>query len=221
MIRVFTGFDPREPEGFTVFVKSVLDTNADPVSIVPLSGHQLDGTNAFTYARFMIPEYMGWGGWAIWLDGSDMLCRADLKQLAKLYDPSKAVQVVKHDYRTKHPRKYVGTAMEADNRDYPRKNWSSAAIWNSGHIAHFKAREKIREAIAKGDGAFLHRFGWLPDDLIGELPAEWNWMPDEYGENKNAKLLHWTAGIPGFAHYANAPMAGHWHETARTLHSER
>jgi hypothetical protein len=38
---------------------------------------------------------------------------------------NKAVAVVKHDYKTKHRRKYIGTPLEADNADYPRKNWSS------------------------------------------------------------------------------------------------
>lgn len=221
MIQLFTGFDPRESDGWLVFVRSLLEHCPDPVKIIPLCGKQRDGSNAFTYERFRIPEYCGWGGWAIWMDGADMLLRADLKQLAALLDPTKAVQVVKHQYRTKHARKYVGTAMESENRDYPCKNWSSMVIWNCGNFAHFKARQKIRQAIDEGDGEYLHRFGWLSENLIGELPIEWNWLADEYGENKNAKLLHWTAGMPGFPRYANAPHADEWHKTAKTLHSER
>jgi hypothetical protein len=50
---------------------------------------------------------------------------------------------------------------------------------------------------------------------------EWGWLPQEYGDNPNAKLIHWTAGAPFFKHYAQDPMAQHWHETARTIHSER
>ena len=53
-------------------------------------------------------------------------------------------------------------------------------------------------------------FNWLKDVQIGELPAEWNWLCDEYGENKKAKILHWTQGIPGFEHYRNAPMSKAW-----------
>lgn len=136
-----------------------------------------------------------------------MLLRAPLKELWGLFDPSKAVQVVKHDYRTKHPRKYIGTPMEAPNADYPCKNWSSLILWNNGHRAHYEAREKLRGF----DGAYLHRFAWLQDHEIGELPMEWNWLADEYGANPQAKLLHWTAGIPGFEHYKNAPHADEWH----------
>jgi hypothetical protein len=63
-------------------------------------------------------------------------------------------------------------------------------IWNCGHMAHFKAREELRGK----DGAYLHRFGWLKDNEIGDLPPSWNWLCDELGPNPHAKLLHWTAG---------------------------
>ena len=49
------------------------------------------------------------------------------------------------------------------------------------------------------------------DDLIGEIPKVWNWLPDEFGPNKDAKLLHWTLGTPCFHEFAHAPMAEEWH----------
>jgi lipopolysaccharide biosynthesis glycosyltransferase len=73
----------------------------------------------------LIPELMNFAGFAIFVDAADMLCRGDLTELWSMRDKNFAVQVVKHDYRTKHPRKYVGTELEADNQDYPRKNWSA------------------------------------------------------------------------------------------------
>jgi hypothetical protein len=48
------------------------------------------------------------------------------------------------------------------------------------------------------------------------LPREWNWL-DEYGENDDAKLVHYTNGIPGFRHYAEAPHAKEWHEYAKAV----
>ena len=39
----------------------------------------------------------------------------------------------------------------------------------------------------------------------------WNWLPDEFGANPDAKLLHWTLGTPCFHEYATAPMAPEWH----------
>jgi hypothetical protein len=220
LIRLFTGYDRREAHGWHTFVESLIDQE-DDVSLSWLSGNQLDGTNAFTYERFRIMERCNWAGWAIFMDGADMLLRGSLDELWSLRDPKYAVKVVKHDYKTKHPRKYVGTEMESDNSDYPRKNWSSVMLINCGHIAHFQNRVGIREAVESGDGVFLHRFAWLDDEQIGDLPREWNWLVDEAGENDKAKLLHWTAGYPGFKHYENAPMACEWHDQAKTWHSER
>lgn len=213
MIPVYVGFDPREEAGTHVFVSSLLHKATSPVSIIPLhidlftsfygAGHR-DGTNAFIYTRFLIPFLQGFKGWAIFVDGADMLMRADISELWALRDHYKAVQVVKHDYRTKHHRKYVGTKMEADNRDYPRKNWSSVMLINCGHFAW---RQMTPELVADHSGEFLHRFVHIDDDRIGSLPPEWNWIADEYGHNPDAKLVHWTAGTPAFKHYQEAPFA--------------
>lgn len=212
VLKIFTGHDARESIGWHVFVESLISTSTRYALMPPLSGLQRDGTNAFTYERFSVPERSGWSGWVLYVDGSDMLLRADVSELEEFIDDRYAVRVVKHDYQTQHPKKYVGTEMEAANGDYPRKNWSSVILWNAGHIAHYQAREALRGS----NGSFLHRFGWLRDELIGDLPLEWNWL-DEYGENECAKLIHYTTGIPGFAHYASAPHAVEWKDYARRV----
>lgn len=213
MIKLYCGYDPREAAGYYAFQDSVIENSTEPFSITPLTGKQSDGTNAFTYARFGVPEVSGFAGFAIFADASDMLLVGDLKDLWKMRDKKYAVQVVKHDYKTKHPRKYLGQDMESANEDYPRKNWSSLVIWNCGHMAHFRHRKELRS----DDGAFLHRFAWLDDEEIGEIPVEWNWLADEYGENEDAKLLHWTCGMPGFYQYKNAPHASKWQQSMRRV----
>ena len=213
MIPVYVGFDPREEAGTHVFVSSLLEHATTPVSVIPLhlplfrsfyAPDCRDGTNAFIYTRFLIPFLQGWRGWALFVDGADMLLKADVSELWALRDHYKAVQVVKHDYKTKHPRKYVGTQMEAENHDYERKQWSSVMLINCGH---FRWRDITPETVARMSGAELHRFSWMPDDLIGELPAEWNWLCQEHGHNPEAKLIHFTAGTPAFKHYAKTPHA--------------
>lgn len=216
VIPIFAGFDPREEVGFHTFASSVIHHSSAPVSIIPLhaplfapfyAAGQRDGTNAFTYTRFLIPFLQQFRGCAIFVDGSDMLCRGDIADLWSLRDLYKPVQVVKHDYKTQHPRKYVGTDMEAENRDYPRKNQSSVMLINCNH---FHWRDMTPEKVAGMTGSELHQFAWLADEMIGDIPAEWNWLADEYGPNPDAKLLHWTAGIPAFPHYAEAPHADEW-----------
>jgi len=215
-ISLFAGFDDREEIGYHTFCSSVNHHSTIPVSITPVSNALLNGANMgrrsdestdFARIRFLIPWMLGFKGWALFCDGSDMLVMSDLAELWDLRDHYKAVQVVKHEYRTKHPRKFVGTAMECENRDYPRKNWSSVMILN---CSHFAWRTIDQDVVAKAEGAYLHQFQFIADDRIGSLPKEWNWLVDEYGAFDGAKLLHWTAGIPAFAHYVNAPMADEW-----------
>jgi hypothetical protein len=184
VIRLLTGFDAREAAGWDAFVNSVHEYASEPVSIARLPEKQGDGSNRFTYSRFLIPELCDFEGFAIYADGADMICRADIAELWAMRDERYAVQVVKHEYVTKFPRKYLGTTMESVNVAYPRKNWSSLIIWNCGAYIN-------RDM--KGN---LHRFEWLPDEDIGDLPAEWNWLADEYGYNEKAKILHYTAGMP-------------------------
>ncbi len=137
------------------------------------------------------------------MDG-DMLLRDDIAKLWELRDESKAVLVVKHDYQTKLTTKYLG----AKNENYPRKNWSSVILWNCGHPAN---QNCTPEFVQNATGAQVHRFTWLTDDLIGELPKEWNWLPDEFGANADAKLLHYTLGTPSFHEFATTPMGDEWH----------
>ena len=133
-----------------------------------------------------------------------MLMRADIAELWALRDPYKPVQVVKHDYRTKWPRKYLGTKMEAPNEDYPRKQWSSVMILNCMHMSW---RKLTPESVQKMTGQELHRFSWLQEDEIGELPKEWNWLVQEDGPNPDAKLLHFSSGVPLMPAHANSPHA--------------
>lgn len=222
MINIFIGFDERESIAYHVCSHSILRKCSTPVAIMPLGLHLLDdykeehtdGSNNFIYSRFLIPHLMNYKGWAIFIDG-DMIVRDDIKQLWDKRDSSKAVLCVKHDYKTKSTKKYLG----ANNENYPRKNWSSVVLWNCEHPSN---RAITPAFVQSRTGAQLHRFTWLEDSEIGGLPIEWNWLPDEFGPNKEAKLLHWTLGTPCFNEYAKAPMAELWHQEKKlVMHTEQ
>lgn len=222
-IPVYIGYDPRESVAFHVCANSIIRHSTTPVSIHPLSLNLLqrsyqelhqDGSNQFIYSRFLVPWLQGYHGWAIFIDG-DMLLRDDITQLWDLRRMDCDVMVIKHDYKTKSAVKYLGSS----NQDYPRKNWSSVILWNCGN---FPNRKLTPEFVQKQPGSFLHRFSWLEDERIGSLPPEWNWLPDEYGANPNAKLLHWTLGTPCFDEFADAPQAQEWHqELTVAIHCEQ
>ena len=210
-IPIFIGYDPREAIAYHTCANSIIRHASKPVAIVPLALNlfedytetHTDGSNHFIYSRFLVPHLMEYQGWAIFIDG-DMILRDDIVKLWELREEDKDVMVVKHDYKTRMPVKYLG----AKNEDYPRKNWSSVILWN---CSSFFNRNLTPEFVQQSTGSFLHRFTWIEDNRIGELPKEWNWLPDEYGPNVEAKLLHYTLGTPCFSEFADTPQGGEWH----------
>lgn len=216
MVNLFIGHDDREAVGTHVFMASLLRTSTVPVAVTMLhkpmlrrafGGDVAEGTNAFTMSRFLIPYLMGWTGTAIFMDGADMILRGDIGELEALRDPYMAVQVVQHDYISNAPRKYLGTKMEADNLDYRRKNWASVMLIN---CAHYAWRRMTPSYLLNGNKMEVLSFSWCPDQYIGALPLEWNWLVDEYGPDDNAKVLHWTQGVPLFAEYSHTPHSDEW-----------
>jgi len=211
MIPIFVGYDPKEAIAFHTCVNSIIRLSSEPVQIIPLALNLLkdytelhtDGSNSFVYSRFLVPYLQSFTGWAIYIDG-DMILRTDIAELWNLQQPDKDVMVVQHDYKTKMPVKYLG----AKNEDYPRKNWSSVILWNCNS---FPNRKLTPSFVQQQTGSFLHRFNWLQDERIGRLPIEWNWLPDEFGPNANAKLLHWTLGTPCFKDFSSATQSEEWH----------
>ena len=211
-INVVVGFDQKEAIAFHTFTQSVIEKSSLPVTFTPLAVNTLkdykeehtDGSNAFIYSRFLTPYLNDFKGWAIFADG-DMICQADIKELWDLRDESKALLVVKHNYKTKASQKYLGNI----NENYPRKNWSSVVLWNCSHPSH---KILTPDFITQQTGKYLHRFSWLNDNDIGDLPIEWNWLAIEYPVNIKAKLIHFTLGTPCFMSYRNTEMANYWLE---------
>jgi lipopolysaccharide biosynthesis glycosyltransferase len=210
-IPIFIGYDPREAVAYHTCVNSIIRQASQPVAIIPLALNlftdytetHTDGSNQFIYSRFLVPHLMGYTGHAIFMDG-DMIVRGDIVELWNLREFDKDVQVVKHNYKTRMTEKYLGSK----NEDYPRKNWSSVILWNCSNHPNKKLTP---EFVQKSTGAELHRFTWIEDSRIGELPREWNWLPDEYGPNLDAKLLHYTLGTPCFHEFATTPQGDEWH----------
>lgn len=216
-IKIVVGFDQREAIAYHTFSQSVLEKSSLPVLFLPLSMNTLKGykethndkSNDFVYSRFLTPYLHNFEGWAIFADG-DMVCQSDIKELWDLRDETKALQVVMHDYKTKFNQKYLGNT----NENYPRKNWSSLILWNCSHPKH---KVLTPDFISSQTGKYLHRFSWLDDEDIGELPIDWNWLAIEYPDNPKAKIIHYTLGTPCFKDYRNTEMAVTWHEVQQKV----
>lgn len=213
-IRIFIGYDSREASAYHVCCQSLIEHSSLPLEIHPLALNNMerfyaeqhtDGSNAFIYSRFLVPYLCGFSGFALFLDG-DMLVRGDVADLWNYRRSDVGIQVVKHDYKTKHPVKYLGSV----NQDYPRKNQSSVMLWN---CSFWPNRKLTPEFVSNSPGSFLHQFGWLDDGQIDSLPAAWNHLTMEYPESEKAQLLHYTIGLPAFAGYEQQEGADEWFAT--------
>jgi hypothetical protein len=208
-ITVFIGYDSREAVAYHVCQQSIIENCSEPerLRFVPVTGERRDGSNAFIYQRFLVPYLCGYEGCAVFMDG-DMIVRGDIVELWNMRRGYVGVQVVKHEYLTKHPVKYLGNK----NDDYPRKNWSSLILWDCGF---FPNRILTPDFVGRATGSFLHRFQWLKDEQIGELDPAWNRLVLEQDVQPTDKLLHYTIGAPCFTEYADCDHAEEWWQTYR------
>jgi hypothetical protein len=223
VLNVFIGYDPVESVAFYTLAHSILRRSSIPVSIAPVARTQLNRvytrergpteSTDFSLTRFLVPWLSGFAGWSIYMD-CDMLCRVDLSELAAATaaQPEKALLVCKHDYVPKTPRKF----LERVQTTYPRKNWSSLMAFNNA-----RCRALSPEYVNSASPAQLHRFAWLEDRLIGELPLEWNWLVGEYAYNPAAKIVHFTIGGPYFEAYRDCDYAEEWFAEYEALHQAR
>jgi hypothetical protein len=217
VLNIFIGFDPREAVAFYTLAHSILQRSSIPVSIAPLMRSQLKGlyrrgrgpteSTEFSLTRFLVPALSEYRGWSLYMD-CDMLCRADIAELSKMIEGEKAVLVCKHEYVPKTERKFLGQVQTK----YARKNWSSLMLFNNA-----RCRALNPDYVNTASGLDLHRFAWLDDRAIGELPLEWNWLVGEYAHNAKAKIVHFTLGGPYFDEYRSCDYAEEWFAERRQM----
>lgn len=210
-IRVFLGKDPNETVGFYTCLESLLSrTDPNQVSITAITGDKEDASNTFSKQRFLVPYLCGFSGWAIFIDGADMMFRADIRELWDLREPGYDVMVVPHSYSTKHPTKFLGQA----NDDYPKKNQSSVMLMNCGNYPWRKVTPKY---VSEWPASHFHRFEFLKPDRVGDLPREWNHLVGEQEFNPDAKIAHFTIGLPCWPAYKDWDYAGEWFNELRKV----
>jgi hypothetical protein len=158
-------------------------------------------------ARWLTP-HLAKEGWALFMDG-DMLVRGDLSKVFDGLDPEKAVYCVKHVHEPPPGVKMDGQLQTR----YARKNWSSFVIFNCDHPAN---QALTLDLINTAPGRDLHRFCWLPDDLIGELPPEYNFLVGHSDPAIDPICVHFTDGTPDMPGYEGCAWAAEWRaEVAR------
>lgn len=227
MLTVYIGWDPAETEAYKVAEHSCIAKSSQPVRVIPLKAHELyqwrllwrpvefsgplmrdhlssaPQATQFASSRFLVPS-LHKSGWALFID-CDMLFLDDVAELFSYADPRYAVMCVKHNHQPKETKKMGGHEQTA----YQRKNWSSVMLWNCDHPSNNRLTV---EMINSWPGLLLHRFAWLKDEEIGELPAEWNWLVNVSPKPKQPKLAHYTLGGPWIAKWKKQPCDNLWLE---------
>jgi hypothetical protein len=212
VLNIYIGYDPVESVAFYSLAHSILRRSSVPVSIAPVARSHLKGiyrrsrgpteSTEFSLTRFLVPALSDYRGWSVFMD-CDMLCRVDVAALRGEMErqSDKAVLVCKHDYVPKTARKFLDQVQTK----YPRKNWSSLMLFNNA-----RCRALSVDYVNSASGLELHRFAWLEDAAIGELPLEWNWLVGEYPYSADARIAHFTLGGPYFPAYRDCDYADEW-----------
>lgn len=220
---IYIGWDNREQDAYAVCEYSIKKHTSKSVRIKPLKQDELrhqgvytrspnePASTEFAFTRFYIPFLEDFKGWSLFCD-CDMLFTEDVRKLFALADDKYAVMVVKHDYTPKTSIKMDGQKQV----NYPRKNWSSVILWNCEHPSNQRLIPSLLNSLS---AAHLHRFNWLDDKEIGEIPLEWNFLIGEYEpEDFGFELdkfpypanLHYTLGCPFMEGYENCDYAKLW-----------
>lgn len=188
MLKVFIGYDTRQPVAYQVLSHSIYKRSSAPVSITPLVLSQLPikrrGLTEFTYSRYLVPWLCGYSGRALFLD-ADMLCLGDIKELFDITDTNcRDVCVVKNKERFE---------------------WPSLMLFNNS-----RCQILTPEYIEKEKP---QTFEWAVNGVCG-LPDEWNHCVGYDKENPKAKLVHFTAGIPCFPETQSCEFSKEWNQEA-------
>ena len=229
---IFVGFDEREKDAYEVCEYSLRRHSSKPLEIEPISSahplykrnwHQrgndriddIDGypfSTDFSFARFLVPAIMDYKGWAMFVD-CDFLFRGDIQELFERAQDRYAVMCVKHNFRPNSPIKMDGVRQS----QYFRKCWSSMVLWNCGHAGNkFLTPEWTNHRI----GGDLHKFIWLYNHNIGDLPEEWNWLEGHSSTIIDPKAIHYTEGGPWFWNRQNVHYAKEWKEEQKRMKTE-
>lgn len=233
MHRIFIGFDPREADAFAVARSSIRRHMPPPRDMEirgvvldrlkqsglytrpmetrrgvdrPIMWDTISGApcaTEFSISRFLVP-HLARHGLALFMD-CDMLVRASLDPLFAqcVADKSKAVWVVKHDYRPANTLKMDSQIQT----QYSRKLWSAFCVFNCDHPAN---KALTLEYVNSVPGRDLHAFAWLKDDEIGALGEEWHWVPGHSPKEIDPKVVHYSEGGPWFEGYRGVPFADEW-----------
>lgn len=193
MIRVFIGYDHRQPLAYNVLQHSIVANSSQPVSITPLIIEQLPikrrGLTDFTFSRFLVPYLCNYTGHALFLD-ADMVVTGDIAELF--------ANVSHFDH------------MVRIQSDQARFEWASAMLFNC-YRCHDLTPQFIDD-----ESNVLFDFKWCGESEVGLIPKKWNHCVG-YAESASANLYHYTQGLPCWEESSGLEEDTHWNAAFQAM----
>jgi len=189
LLRVFLGVDPRQPLAYTVLQNSIIRRASKPVSITPLILDQLPikrkGLTEFTFSRYLPPHLCDYDNdYSVFLD-ADMLVLCDIYELLDPIEEDRSVHVVKNKQL--------------------RFEWPSLMVFQNDLCS------KLTPEWIDDPSSAPQSFSWATYG-VGELPAELNHCVGYDQPRTDAKIVHFTQGIPCFEETKDCEYAQAWLE---------
>ena len=182
-LKCFIGFDPRQPVAFQVCAHSVWEHASRRVEIVRLDLRTLP-IKRRGLTEFTYSRFLV--PWLSYFDGqslfldSDMLVRGDICELD--VPPAGAVSIV---------------------RSKLKFEWASVMRFDNAKLKHMTP-EFIDDPANR-----LYDWTWA-DDQMGRLNPEWNHLVGYDDPNPDAKIVHFTKGIPVWPETKDCEFAAEW-----------
>ena len=185
-MRVFIGVDPRQPVAATVLQHSITARASGPVSITRLQLNQLPikrkGLTDFSFSRYLVPYLCGYVGKALFID-ADMLCLTDIYDIGEICETQDdAVCVVKNQRL--------------------QFEWSSLMYFDNE-----KCRNLTPKFIEEGQPQMLK---WAAS--VGSIPSAFNHLVGYDMPRNDAKIVHYTQGLPCFPETKDSEYAAEWND---------
>jgi hypothetical protein len=188
-LRIFIGYEPRQPLAYNVLQHSILRHSSKPISITPLVLSQLPikrrGLTEFTYSRFLVPYLCGFKGKAVFMD-ADMVVTGDIAELFE-HGGINAVSVMQQQAKFE---------------------WASVMLFNCG------ACLRLTPEFIDDEKNKLFDLEWAP--YVGDLPPEWNHCVG-YAEPAESKLYHFTQGLPCWYETRGLPEDQVWEQERKAM----
>ena len=184
MMRVFIGVDPRQPLGYNVLQNSIHRHSKERVIVEPLMLRKLPITRR-GLTEFTYSRYLV--PWLCGYEGVAVFMDADI--------------VVTGDIGELFAQADGQSAVQV-NKDQPKFEWSSVMMFNNANCRALTP-ENVDDPENK-----IHTLDW---GAGGTFFRDWNHCVNKIAPEE-AKLYHYTEGVPAWEEVQGSPLDVHWFE---------